>query len=79
MLGLKQALRRKLELKVSKYDQHLLEDPYLSFGYCIHAYLQIIKDLMKMMGTITLISIPLLVFFTKYEVLLTDEFSYALN
>ena len=79
MLGLKHALRKKLALKVSKYDQHLLEDPYISLGYGIHAYLQIMKDLILMMSIITLLAIPLLVFYSKFDALYNDDVSYSLN
>ena len=38
MVGLKSALRRKLEMNVPKSDMRFLDDPYLRLGYGMHSY-----------------------------------------
>lgn len=38
MLGLKGALRRKLEMSIPKSDLRIEEDPYLQLGYGMNAF-----------------------------------------
>ena len=79
MVGLKAALRRKLELSVPKSDQRFLDDPYLRLGYGMHSYLHFMLQLMYMMLWIMIFSVPLMFFYASYNDLELLGVDYALN
>ena len=58
--GLKSALRRKLDMKVSKSDERIEKDPYLLLGYGMNSYFEIMLGLMCMMFVVTLFAVPLM-------------------
>ena len=58
--GLKRALRRKLDMKVSKSDERIEKDPYLLLGYGMNSYFEIMLGLMCMMFVVTLFAVPLM-------------------
>jgi len=59
-LGLKRAIRNKLDIKVPKSDLLLEKDPYLLLGYGMNSYFEIMVELMIMCGLICLVTIPLM-------------------
>jgi len=59
-LGLKRALRSKLELKVPKSDLMLEKDPYLLLGYGMNSYFQIMLQLMYLCMLICVVTVPLM-------------------
>ena len=59
-LALKKSLRRQLGLPVLKNDAKLEADPFLILGYGMNAYLDIMVMLMKMMGFISLVVLPII-------------------
>ena len=67
MVGLKAALRRKLELKVSKSAQQIEDDPFILLGYGLNSYFSVVLQLMIMMGFIMLISFPLMMVYASYD------------
>ena len=79
MVGLKSALRRKLELSVPKSDQRFLDDPYLRLGYGMHSYLHFMVQLMNMMFWIMVLSVPLMMFYASYNDLELRGSDYKLN
>jgi len=69
MVGLKAALRRKLEMKVPMSEQRLLDDPYLRLGYGMHSYFNVLLQLMCMMMIIMILSIPLMMTYSSFDAL----------
>lgn len=69
--GLKRALRRKMDLRVSKSDQLIEEDPYLLLGYGMNSYFQIMLNLMCMMLIASLFAVPLMMRFAEFDALRT--------
>jgi hypothetical protein len=64
-LGLKRALRRKLELKVPKSDLQLEENPFLLLGYGMNSYLKIMVQLTVMCFMICFITVPLMMTYSN--------------
>ena len=79
MVGLKRALRRKLEMSVPESDQRFLDDPYLRLGYGMHSYFKVLKYLMIMMLLLMLISVPLMLFYAGHDDLEHDLSEYMWN
>ena len=67
MVGLKAALRRKLEMKVPMSEQRLLDDPYLRLGYGMHSYFQVLLQLMCLMLMIMVLSVPLMITYSTFD------------
>lgn len=61
----KHALRRtfleELDIKMSKTERMLTQDPYLILGYGINAFFEILLQLVNMFLVITVFCIPLYV------------------
>ena len=59
MMGLKNSLRRKMEIPVPKSDMRIQEDPFLQLGYGMNSYFQVVIELLIMvliiMGVTTVI------------------------
>ena len=53
-------MRRKLDMKVSKSDERIEQDPYLLLGYGMNSYFEIMLGLMCMMFVVTLFAVPLM-------------------
>ena len=70
-LGLKRALRRKMDLKIHKGDVLIEEDPYLLLGYGMNSYFEIMISLMVMMIFASLFAVPLMYRFAQFEALRT--------
>jgi hypothetical protein len=49
-----------MDLKVSKSDDLIEEDPYLLLGYGMNSYFDIMMSLMCMMVIVTLFAVPLM-------------------
>lgn len=58
-LGLKRALRSKLELKVPKSDLLIEKDPYLLLGYGMNSYFEVMLQLMWLCCLICIVTVPL--------------------
>lgn len=67
--ALKRSLRKKLGLPVSNSDKRLEEDPYLMVGYGLNSYLQIMIQLLIMMGIISVIMLPSLLELSSFNAL----------
>ena len=63
-LGLKRALRRKMELKVPKSDLMLEKDPFLLLGYGMNSYFTIMCELTIMCALICAVAIPLMMVYS---------------
>ena len=57
---MKKSLRRQLGLPVLKNDAKLEADPFLILGYGMNAYLDVMVQLMKMMGVISIAVLPII-------------------
>ena len=68
-LALKRAIRRKLEVTVPKSDQRIADNPFLLIGYGMNSYLQIMVELMIMVGLISLVTIPLMMTLSSFGAL----------
>ena len=68
--ALKRAIRRKLDIKVPKSDQLIEEDPFLLLGYGINSYFAVMKQLMIMVGLISLVTVPLMHIFSGQQALI---------
>lgn len=68
-LGLKRAIRMKLDLKVPKSDLRIEEDPFLLLGYGMNSYFQVMVELIWMCLVICLVAFPLMGIFAKYDAL----------
>ena len=79
MVGLKSALRRKLEMSVPSSDLRFYEDPYLRLGFGMHSYLQIQVRLMCLMGLILTLSVPLMLFYASFDGLEHLKSLYSFN
>lgn len=64
-LGLKRALRKKLDLKVPKSDLMIEEDPFLLLGYGMNSYFQVMVELLVMCSLICLVAIPLMMVYAS--------------
>lgn len=64
-LGLKRALRNKLELKVPKSDLRIEKDPYLLLGYGMNSYFQIMLQLMYLCILICFVTVPLMLVYSS--------------
>lgn len=69
MLGLKGALRRKLDMSIPKSDLAIEEDPYLQLGYGMNAYFQIVLQLMCMMFLIMCVTVPMMLIYSSQNAL----------
>ena len=69
--GLKKALRRRMDLKISKSDERIEQDPYLLLGYGMNSYFEIMLSLMCMMLIVAMFAIPLMVRFSQFSALAT--------
>ena len=67
MLGLKGALRRKLDMSIPKSDLRIEEDPYLQLGYGMNAYFQIVLQLMCMVSCIMIVTVPLMLIYASHD------------
>ena len=67
--GLKKSLRRRMDLKVSKADERIDQDPYLLLGYGMNSYFEIMLSLMCMMMIVAMFAVPLCVRFSKFDAL----------
>lgn len=67
MLGLKGALRRKLDMTVPKSDVAIENDPYLQLGYGMNAYFQIVIQLMCMMLLIMCVTVPVMLIYASHD------------
>lgn len=67
--ALKRSLRKNLGLPVSNSDKRLEEDPYLMVGYGLNSYLQIMIQLLIMMGIISVIMLPSLLELSSFNAL----------
>ena len=61
--ALKRALLYQLDLKISKSDEQLQEDPFLVLGYGVNAYFDMLSSLSLMFLCISVFCIPV---FTLY-------------
>ena len=59
-LGLKRAIRQRLDIRIPKSDLMIEDDPYLLLGYGMNSYFQIMVDLMIMCTLICVIAVPLM-------------------
>ena len=66
MLGLKAALRRKLELPVPKYDVIIEKNPFLILGYGLTSYFHTMKSLFTLWFILMLASIPVMFLYASY-------------
>lgn len=67
MLGLKGALRRKLDMTVPKSDVAIENDPFLQLGYGMNAYFQIVIQLMCMMLLIMCVTVPVMLIYASHD------------
>ena len=68
-MGLKRALRRKLDMKISKSDERIEKDPYLLLGYGLNSYFEIMISLMKMMIFVSIFAVALMSRFSQFSAL----------
>ena len=61
-----------MDMKVSKADELIEQDPYLLLGYGMNSYFEIMLSLMCMMIFVAMFAIPLLVHFSKFSALTTQ-------
>ena len=66
-MGLKRALRAKMNMTVPKSDLMLEEDPFLMLGFGLNSYFQVVIQLLVMVCFITLFILPLLWIFSSYD------------
>ena len=78
MLGLKGALRRKLDMTIPKSDLRIEEDPYLQLGYGMNAYFQIVLQLMCMVFCIMCVTVPMMLMYASYDGLVQQP-GYSFN
>ena len=60
-----------MDLRVSKSDQLIEEDPYLLLGYGMNSYFQIMLNLMCMMLIASLFAVPMMMRFAEFDALRT--------
>jgi hypothetical protein len=63
--SLRAALLAEMDLKISKADMEIQEDPFLLLGYGMNAYFDVLISLSRMMLAITLFSIPIFVIYAS--------------
>ena len=68
-LAMKRAIRNKLGLKVPKSDERIDANPFLLLGYGMNSYFDIMFELMIMVGLISVVTIPLMMTFAKFDAL----------
>ena len=78
LLGLKGALRRKLDMSIPKSDLRIEEDPYLQLGYGMNAYFQIVLQLMCMVSCIMVVTVPLMLIYASHDGL-SQQPGYSFN
>jgi len=67
-LALKNSLRQKLGITMPKSDTKLEQNPFLRMGYGMNAYFDLIINLMKMMGFISVVAaMPAMVIYDSYS------------
>ena len=59
-IGLKKAIRNKLNIKVPKSDERVDKDPYLLLGYGMNSYFTVMVQLMVLCALICIVAIPLM-------------------
>ena len=59
--ALRQTFLEELDIKMSKTERMLTQDPYLILGYGINAFFEILLQLVNMFLVITVFCIPLYV------------------
>lgn len=57
--GLKKSLMNELDFKIPKNDLLIENDPYLSLGYGVNAYFDLLFQLMTMFLVISVICLPI--------------------
>ena len=67
--GLKRALRHRMDMKVSKSEILIEENPYLLLGYGMNSYFEVVAQLIKMMLFFSVFAIPLMLFFSTFSAL----------
>lgn len=70
-VGLKNALRKKMDIPVTKSEKRIQEDPYLQLGYGMNAFFQITIQLMLMMFCIMVVVTPIMFVYSRYDHLST--------
>ena len=60
-----------MDLKISKSDERIEQDPYLLLGYGMNSYFEIMLSLMCMMLIVAMFAIPLMVRFSQFSALAT--------
>jgi len=78
MLGLKGALRRKLDMALPKSDLAIEADPFLLLGYGMNAYFQIVIQLMMMMFLIMFVTAPIMLMYASHDNL-AQQPGYSFN
>jgi len=77
-IGLKNSLRKKMDLPVTKSEKRIQEDPYLLLGYGMNAFFQITIQLMIMMFFIMLVVTPMMLVYSSYDDL-AEKPGYTFN
>ena len=67
-LALKQALLKEMDIKYSKSEATVLNEPFLYLGYGINAYFDLMLSLIYMFIAITIFSIPMYFAFSKNDI-----------
>lgn len=60
-----------MNLKVSKSDERIEQDPYLLLGYGMNSYFEIMLSLMCMMLIVAIFAVPLMLHFSQFSALTT--------
>jgi len=68
-LALKRSLREKLGITMPKSDLRIEQDPFLRTGFGINAYFDIILQLTYMMLFISIVTLPCMMIFARYDTL----------
>lgn len=69
--GLKKALRSKMDLRTSRSDEQIEEDPYLLLGFGMNSYFEIMLNLMFMMLFASVFAVGFMTRFSQYGALST--------
>ena len=71
--GLKTALRRKMQLRLSKSDAKIEANPYLLLGFGMNSYFEIMLNLMCMMLVASCFALVLMARFAQHDALTNQK------